>query len=127
MVQSVCDSCSVSMVQFLLWFSQCVKPVQFLLWFQWDDEGKAGRDTMSVGLDGLEIDRYSTVLYIMYCKVYLHTVKYCFLRTSCRKAHGSIFKLIGVKIYNDDISNYISTRLFPSLVTFFYFRCSITT
>ncbi len=68
MVQSVCDACSVSaMVQSVCvtpvqsWFSPCVAPVQFLLWFQWDDEGKAGRDTMSVGLDGLEIDRYSTI------------------------------------------------------------------
>jgi hypothetical protein len=51
----------VTLVQSLLWFGQCVTPVQFLLWFQWDDEGKAGRDTMSVGLDGLEIDRYRTV------------------------------------------------------------------
>ncbi len=60
---SLCSGFSqcVTPVQSLLWFSQCVTPVQFLLWFQWDDEGKAGRDTMSVGLDGLEIDRYSTV------------------------------------------------------------------
>jgi hypothetical protein len=88
MVQSVCDPCSVSaMVQSVSWSvsamvqSVCdpcygsvsvhVTPVQFLLWFQWDDEGKSGRDTMSVGLDGLEIDRY------IHCKLYLHTVKYC--------------------------------------------------
>jgi hypothetical protein len=68
-----------------------VTPVQFLLWFQWDDEGKAGRDTMSVGLDGLEIDRYSTVH--IHCKLYLHTVNTAafYIRINCTLIDANIF------------------------------------